>query len=98
MKKVQVLMLLAGLVASHAVIAAEEPWHPIDKSITAMLNEGWVIRQYAPPTNLYRLEETFILEKDGKYVRCKARTTTATTSRVFPDPHEHVESVCESLN
>ena len=98
MKKIRVLMLMAGLFAGHSVMAAEESWHTIDKSITTMLNEGWVIRHYAPPTNLYHTEETFILEKDGKYVRCRAITSTVTTSRIFPDPHEHVESTCESLN
>jgi len=97
MKRLRILIAVAGLVASAAVIAAEEDWHTVNKSITAMLNEGWTIRHYSPRGS-YGYEETFLLEKDGKYVRCRAHTSIVSTSRIFPDPHEHVESTCEALN
>lgn len=97
MKKLRFVLLIAALVASDTVMAVEEPWHIVNKSITAMLNEGWEIQQYAPPSN-FKPAEIFVLAKEGRYVRCSVTTSVVTTSTIFPDPHEHVESACEALN
>lgn len=99
MKSIQVLMLVAGLVGCGAAAAVEEHWHPINESITAMLNEGWIVQHYASPNRDHSGQETFILEKNGEYVRCTATTTLVKPPSIFAKPaEEHVESDCEALN
>jgi hypothetical protein len=101
MKQIRVFLAAAALAASGAAMAAEESWQPVDKSITALLNEGWVIRHYAQTSDGF--DETFILEKDGRYTRCEAATTytapnTLHSSFFASIPQKHVTSTCEALN
>lgn len=76
MKKIQVLMVIAGLVLSGTVMALDwkvTRYDLVDKSLTTLLNEGWTIRNYTIDSGLgtgLSSRRSFILEKGGKYIEC----------------------------
>jgi hypothetical protein len=68
------LALALALIASPSVFAQVTKWERVDKTLEALLNEGWRIESYN-----FRLEQntgngrpthTFVLTNASKYVLC----------------------------
>lgn len=85
------LLLLAGLLANlllgpfASAQEARTQWAPIEKSLTALLNEGWRIISYSSGDNLVF---SFVLMRESKVVICLLNV---------PKPND-AASRCRALN
>jgi hypothetical protein len=69
------------LIVSPSVFAQTTKWERVDKTLEALLNEGWRIESYNPrlARNERRLH-TFVLSHASKYVLCDVSPDTKYSS------------------
>ena len=67
-----IAVVVATALQSAFALAQETPtrWAPIEKSMMALLNEGWRITSYTNSTALPDVFFTFLLSKESKVVIC----------------------------
>lgn len=81
-----VVTLLCGPVASAQDTRTQ--WTPIEKSMTALLNEGWRLISHSDTSDSYHRAFSFVLSKENKLVICLIDKPEA----------NNAASICRALN